>query len=89
MFPWKVPVHKIKKNMIIERIVRAIAGSLVLLSGLLGFFVSTNWLWLGVFAGANLLQSSFTGFCPMVVILNGFGMKDQPDQKPDRKRIHD
>lgn len=72
-----------------ERIVRAVAGSLVLLSGILGFFVSTNWLWLGVFVGANLLQSAFTGFCPLEKILNGFGMNAQPNQKRDRKRLHD
>lgn len=72
-----------------ERIVRAVAGSMVLLSGLLGFFVSINWLWLGVFVGANLLQSSFTGFCPMDMILKGFGMKEQPDRTRNGKRLRD
>jgi hypothetical protein len=72
-----------------ERIVRAVAGSMVLLSGLLGFFVSINWIWLGVFVGANLLQSSFTGFCPLDMILKGFGMKGQPDRKGYAKRRHD
>jgi hypothetical protein len=72
-----------------ERIVRAVAGSMVLLSGILGVFVSINWLWLAVFVGANLLQSTFTGFCPLEKIMTGFGMKEKPDQKRDRKRLRD
>ena len=39
-----------------ERIVRAVAGLLVLVSLALTYFVSLNWLWLGVFVGVNLLQ---------------------------------
>ncbi|MCX6205117.1 MAG: DUF2892 domain-containing protein [Bacteroidetes bacterium] len=53
-----------------ERIVRAVAGTFVLTSVLLTYFVSINWLWLGVFVGANLLQSSFTKFCPLEMILD-------------------
>ena len=60
-----------------ERIVRAVAGSLVLASVLLAYFVNINWIWLGVFVGANLLQSSFTKFCPLEKILDAFGVKDQ------------
>ena len=72
-----------------ERIVRAVAGSLVLLSLLLFYFVNINWLWLGVFVGANLLQSSFTKLCPLEKILTGFGMKDHSDQKPFTKNRPD
>jgi hypothetical protein len=46
-----------------ERIVRAVAGSIVLVSVTLAYTVSINWLWLGVFVGVNLLQSSITKFC--------------------------
>ena len=68
-----------------ERIVRGVAGVLVLMSLLLIYFVSINWLWLGVFVGANLLQSSFTKFCPLEKILTGLGIKDQSEWKPATK----
>lgn len=58
-----------------ERIVRAVAGTLVLVSIALAHFVDVNWLWLGVFVGANLLQSSFTKFCPLEKILVAAGVK--------------
>jgi hypothetical protein len=59
-----------------ERIVRAVAGSLVLISIVLAFNVNIQWLWLGVFVGANLLQSSFTKFCPLELILKQLKVKD-------------
>lgn len=58
-----------------ERIVRAVAGSLVLISILLAFNINIQWLWLGVFVGANLLQSSFTKFCPLELILKQMKIK--------------
>jgi hypothetical protein len=58
-----------------ERIVRAVAGTLVLTSIALAHFVDINWLWLGVFVGANLLQSSVTKFCPLEKILTATGVK--------------
>jgi len=58
-----------------ERIVRAVAGIIILASVLLTYFVNINWLWLGVFVGVNLLQSSFTKFCPLEKILNAFENK--------------
>ncbi len=58
-----------------ERIVRAVAGSLVLISILLTNTVHANWIWLAVFVGANLLQSSITKFCPLEKILNAIGIK--------------
>lgn len=57
-----------------ERIVRAVAGTLVLTSIVLAFYVNIQWLWLGVFVGVNLLQSSFTKFCPLEKILEGMGI---------------
>lgn len=53
-----------------ERIVRAVAGSLVLASLILAHYVNPNWLWLTAFVGFNLLQSSFTRFCPLEKILD-------------------
>ncbi len=61
--------------MSIDRIVLAFAGTVVLASLALGFYVSPNWYWLTAFVGANLLQSSFTGFCPLALILKKAGIK--------------
>lgn len=58
-----------------ERIIRAVAGGLILTSLALGYFVDIHWLWLGVFVGVNLLQSSFTKFCPLEKILNVLEVK--------------
>ncbi|MBI9059400.1 DUF2892 domain-containing protein [Labilibaculum sp. DW002] len=52
-----------------ERIIRAIAGILVLVSILLAFYVNINWLLLTAFVGLNLLQSSITKWCLMDDIL--------------------
>jgi Inner membrane protein YgaP-like, transmembrane domain len=59
----------------VERWVLRFAGTVVLASLLLAHFVNTNWLWLTAFVGANLLQSSFTGFCPLAIILRRLGLK--------------
>jgi len=59
-----------------ERIVRAVAGTMVLTSITLAYTVNINWLWLGVFVGVNLLQSAFTKFCPLELILKAGGVKD-------------
>ena len=53
----------------INRIIRAIAGTFVILSVLLGMYVNENWFWFTIFVGANLLQSSFTKWCLMEDIL--------------------
>lgn len=55
-----------------ENIVRAFAGTLVLISSLSAFFVNKDWLWLSAFVGFNLLQSSFTKFCPLEKILEHY-----------------
>lgn len=61
--------------MTIDRVVFAVAGSFILVSLLLAHFHSENWLWFTAFVGANLLQSAFTGFCPLAVILKKLGVK--------------
>ena len=55
--------------MSIEKVVRIFAGAVVLLSLALAVMVNLNWLWLTAFVGANLLQSGFTGICPLESIL--------------------
>ncbi|NOU61887.1 YgaP family membrane protein [Marinifilum caeruleilacunae] len=52
-----------------ERIIRAVAGTIVLISILLAFYVNMNWLFLTAFVGLNLLQSSITKWCLMDDIL--------------------
>jgi hypothetical protein len=69
--------------MSVERIVLAVAGLMILLSLGLGvpgspIFHNENWLWFTAFVGANLLQSAFTGFCPMAMILKKLGKKPGP-----------
>jgi len=61
--------------MTIDRIVLAFAGSMVLISLALGLYVSTNWYWMTAFVGANMLQASFTGWCPLAMILKKMGVK--------------
>lgn len=53
----------------INRLIRAIAGTFIIISVLLAMYVNQNWLWFTIFVGANLLQSSFTKWCLMEDIL--------------------
>jgi hypothetical protein len=61
--------------MSIDRIVLAFAGTMVIASLLLGYYVSPYWLLLAAFVGVNLLQSAFTGFCPLAIILRKAGVR--------------
>jgi hypothetical protein len=61
--------------MTLERMVLRFAGSMILISLALALAHSHHWLWLTAFVGANLLQSSFTGFCPLAKVLRAFGIK--------------
>jgi len=63
--------------MSVERGVTAFAGFMVLLSVLLTWLVHPAFIWLTVFVGANLLQSSFTGFCPAAKVMGKLGMKTE------------
>lgn len=59
----------------IDRAVFAFAGCVILASLALGYFVSPYWFLLNAFAGLNMLQASFTGFCPAALIFKGLGAK--------------
>lgn len=61
--------------MSIDRIVMAFAGTMVLVSVLLAVYVNLDFLWLTGFVGANLLQASFTGFCPLAMVLKKLGVQ--------------
>ena len=64
--------------------IRAIAGTFVLASLALGWFVSPWWFLFTAFVGANLLQSAFTGWCLMEDILRCTGI--QRDESAEAKR---
>ncbi len=57
-----------------EVVIRRFAGSFVLLSLALGWWVSPYWLLFTAFVGLNLLQSSVTGFCPLERVLGRLGL---------------
>lgn len=61
--------------MTLDRTVLLFAGIMVLLSVLLTQFVHPGFVWLTVFIGLNLIQSSFTGFCPAAAVFRRFGIK--------------
>jgi len=58
----------------VENGIRLVAGSMVLLSVILTYFVHPYFIWLTVFVGFNLIQSAFTGFCPAAMVLKNLGM---------------
>ncbi|MGX1198959.1 YgaP family membrane protein [Parvibaculum sp. MBR-TMA-1.3b-4.2] len=61
--------------MSLDRAVMAFAGFMVLLSLALAQFHSEYWLLLTVFVGLNLIQASFTGFCPAALVLKRLGVR--------------
>jgi hypothetical protein len=61
--------------MTVERYLRLIAGSFVLLSLLLGYFHSPYWFLFTGFVALNLIQSAFTDWCPMMTLLKRLGAK--------------
>lgn len=60
--------------MTIERAVLAMAGTMILVSLLLTVLFSDWWLVVTAFVGLNLLQSSFTGFCPAALVFRRAGL---------------
>lgn len=62
--------------MSIDRAVLAFAGSVVLISLALGYYVSPYWHLLTAFAGLNMIQASFTGFCPAAMVFKALGAKE-------------
>jgi hypothetical protein len=61
--------------MSLDRAVLAFAGIIVLISVALAHFVHPVWTWLAVFAGANMIQASITGFCPAALLFKKAGVK--------------
>lgn len=59
----------------IDQWVFRVAGLFVLLSLALAHWHSPLWLWFTAFVGLNMFQASFTGFCPLAMILQRLGVK--------------
>lgn len=59
----------------IDQAVLVFAGFVVLATMLLGFFISPYWFLLTGFAGINMIQSAFTGFCPAAIVFQKLGLK--------------
>jgi Protein of unknown function (DUF2892) len=60
----------------VDQWVFRIAGMFVLASIALSQLHTIHWLWFTAFVGANMLQASFTGFCPLAKILGRLGVRD-------------
>ena len=80
-------VARYYQPMKLQLIIRRFAGIFILASLLLAHYHSQNWLWFTAFVGFNLLQSSFTDFCPLEMMLKKLGMggscceTDKPSSK--------
>ena len=61
--------------MSVDRMVFVFAGSVVLLSIALDHYVNPGWIGLAIFAGLNMIQSAFTGFCPAAMLFKKLGAK--------------
>lgn len=61
--------------MTLDAAVLRFAGFVVLISVLLSIYVHPYWIGLTIFAGLNMLQASFTGFCPAAMIFKKMGVK--------------
>lgn len=61
--------------MTINNAVTAFAGVMIFISLLLTHYVSPHFVWFTAFIGFNLLQSSFTGFCPAAMVFKALGLK--------------
>lgn len=62
--------------MTVDKAVRAFAGVMVLVSVALTYWFSPWFVLLTLFVGANMIQSSFTGFCPAEMFFRKMGLKD-------------
>ena len=60
----------------IDKLIFRIAGVMILVSLLLSQFHSVHWLWFTAFVGANMLQASFTGFCPLAMMLKKMSIQN-------------
>lgn len=64
--------------MSIDRAVFVFAGLVILAGVALAHFVSPWWILLSAFAGVNMIQAAFTGFCPAAIVFKKLGLKPGP-----------
>jgi hypothetical protein len=76
----RICAYNVKNDMKTDSFIRVLAGSVVLAGVALTHFVSPWWLLVPLFAGANLIQSAFTGFCPPTLVLRKLGWVDADDR---------
>lgn len=62
----------------IDRAVFIFAGVVILTGLALGTFESPYWYLLSAFAGLNMFQAGFTGFCPAAIVFRNLGIKPGP-----------
>jgi hypothetical protein len=62
--------------MTINRYLRLTAGFFILFSLAMAHYHHPNWLWFTAFVGANLLQSAFSDWCPLITILRKLGVRE-------------
>ena len=72
-----------------ERYIRIIAGTVVMIGLALGTWVNHWWYLLSAFAGLNLFQSAFTGFCPPEMLLKKLGVKTEAQMALTESRKHE
>ena len=60
----------------VNRMLRLIAGALIVISLALGTWVNPWWYAFTAFVGLNLFQSAFTNWCPMMIFLRKLGVQD-------------
>lgn len=65
--------------MSIERSLFLLASIMVIASTLLAMYVNSNWSWFTLFVGFNMMQSTFTGFCPPKWLFKKLGMKSEAE----------
>ena len=61
--------------MTLDAAVLRFAGFVVLVSVLLSIYVHPYWIGLTIFAGLNMIQASFTGFCPAAMVFKALGVR--------------
>ena len=60
----------------LHRALRLLAGTVILISIALTLTVNKHFVWLTAFVGLNLLQSSFTNWCPAMTVFRRLGLKE-------------
>ena len=71
--------------MTIDKAIMVMGGTMVMASALLSVYHNPMWIWLTVFVGFNMIQSSFTGFCPPAMIMKKMGMKTESEVAKESK----